>query len=276
MPFLAYIAIVVVGFSTILLELDWLTSPSAVNKPTAKIASTAVPPRALEPVAKVDGPNAALSPVFPTNPNAPRPAETAAAEPAPQPVVPAPVAPAAPVAAATAVAAPPPVAPVVAPAPQPVAQAAAPPQPVAQATPAPQPVAQAAIAPQPAAPQTAAQPAAQASANACNVQACAGTYQSFRASDCSYQPFDGGARRACVVSPDAARRAVSTPADAKVEPAAVRRLQSRVEYRRRNADDLDDADRRVRELPDVDADDNDDGAPAESRVIILRRDGPRW
>ena len=47
---------------------------------------------------------------------------------------------------------------------------------------------------------------AQASANACNVQACAGTYQSFRASDCSYQPFDGGARRACVVSPDLARR----------------------------------------------------------------------
>jgi len=31
----------------------------------------------------------------------------------------------------------------------------------------------------------------------CNVAACAGTYQSFDPDDCSYQPYDGGPRRAC-------------------------------------------------------------------------------
>jgi penicillin-binding protein 1A len=31
----------------------------------------------------------------------------------------------------------------------------------------------------------------------CNVDACAGTYSSFRSSDCSYQPYDGGPRRIC-------------------------------------------------------------------------------
>jgi penicillin-binding protein 1A len=31
----------------------------------------------------------------------------------------------------------------------------------------------------------------------CNVDACAGTYESFDASDCTYQPFDGGPRRLC-------------------------------------------------------------------------------
>ena len=31
----------------------------------------------------------------------------------------------------------------------------------------------------------------------CNVGACSGTYSSFRSSDCTYQPYDGGARRMC-------------------------------------------------------------------------------
>lgn len=31
----------------------------------------------------------------------------------------------------------------------------------------------------------------------CNVAACSGFYHSFRASDCTYQPFDGGPRRLC-------------------------------------------------------------------------------
>ena len=36
-----------------------------------------------------------------------------------------------------------------------------------------------------------------ASGDRCNVNACAATYSSFRTSDCTYQPFDGGARRMC-------------------------------------------------------------------------------
>jgi hypothetical protein len=35
------------------------------------------------------------------------------------------------------------------------------------------------------------------SPNRCDILACAGTYRSFRANDCTYQPFDGGARRLC-------------------------------------------------------------------------------
>jgi hypothetical protein len=35
------------------------------------------------------------------------------------------------------------------------------------------------------------------SSNRCDIQACAGTYRSFRANDCTYQPFDGGPRRLC-------------------------------------------------------------------------------
>jgi len=39
------------------------------------------------------------------------------------------------------------------------------------------------------------------SRNRCDIQACAGAYRSFRANDCTYQPFDGGARRLCEKSP---------------------------------------------------------------------------
>ncbi len=35
------------------------------------------------------------------------------------------------------------------------------------------------------------------SARTCNISVCTGFYQSFRASDCTYQPYDGGPRRVC-------------------------------------------------------------------------------
>ena len=38
----------------------------------------------------------------------------------------------------------------------------------------------------------------------CNVQACAARYSSFRAADCTYQPFGRGRRRACDLSPEVA------------------------------------------------------------------------
>jgi penicillin-binding protein 1A len=39
----------------------------------------------------------------------------------------------------------------------------------------------------------------QASGGACDVQVCAGIYRSFRASDCTYQPYSGARRRLCEV-----------------------------------------------------------------------------
>lgn len=47
----------------------------------------------------------------------------------------------------------------------------------------------------------AAQPEAAASNNRCDVQACASAYKSFRASDCTYQPYDGP-RRVCSKAPE--------------------------------------------------------------------------
>jgi penicillin-binding protein 1A len=44
-------------------------------------------------------------------------------------------------------------------------------------------------------------PTTQGEAPACDVQACARTYQSFRASDCTYQPFGSFTRRLCEKAP---------------------------------------------------------------------------
>ena len=46
----------------------------------------------------------------------------------------------------------------------------------------------------------------------CNLQACAARYSSFRSTDCTYQPFGGGARRTCDLSPEvASARAQKAP-----------------------------------------------------------------
>jgi membrane peptidoglycan carboxypeptidase len=52
--------------------------------------------------------------------------------------------------------------------------------------------------------QAAANPAPQASGQ-CDVAACSGTYHSFRAADCTYQPYSGGARRLCPLGAQSAR-----------------------------------------------------------------------
>jgi hypothetical protein len=36
-----------------------------------------------------------------------------------------------------------------------------------------------------------------AGASSCNIPVCSQFYHSFRASDCTYQPYDGGPRRVC-------------------------------------------------------------------------------
>ena len=80
MQFLAYIVVLLVSVSTILLELHWLTSRRRSRNRRFRQGRSAPVPRP-----KIEGPNAELSPVYPKQADAPRPVEAAA----PQAVAPA-------------------------------------------------------------------------------------------------------------------------------------------------------------------------------------------
>jgi hypothetical protein len=248
MQFLVYLTVLMVAISTVLLEVHWLTSPAPQPKPTVQAGAPPPPP-------KVEGPNAALSPIYPKKLDTPRPAESnsQAQNASPNtvqttsPTVPgsstsqqqsaattmvAPAQQPGPPAQATQLSAPPPQSP---PAQQPAsaqatgpmvaAEPATPPQQAQTAPPqesSPRPSGANAASQQkplrettgaamredntrqaPADPMgspnranNAQQNAQSSSSNRCDVQACASAYRSFRASDCTYQPFDG-VRRAC-------------------------------------------------------------------------------
>lgn len=86
--------------------------------------------------------------------------------------------------------------------------------------------------------ETAQADAQQASApNACNVQACSSAYRSFRASDCTYQPYDGP-RRLCTKSGGGD---VGTVAQSPLRAQSARRAAPRYEF--------DDVSRVVRAMP---------------------------
>jgi hypothetical protein len=261
MQFLAYIIVLAVSVSTILLELQWLTSPSRQPKPA--VQATAVP----VPRAKIDGPNVELSPVYP-KPEVPRsvgsvtgsPPENAQASAGsdvkPQAAVPAPVETSAKAepqqktepaqtadidtrvepkaeTSGAAVAAPPSVAP----------------EKTANAAPAAQPV---------------------AAKNSCDVQACARAYTSFSAADCTYQPFQGP-RQLCVKPPAQAQAQVQRKSvSATREPNAdVAREQSkRAEIGR--------AVQFLRGRRAVDEADFDEPMDVRGRDIMVRRPSWRW
>jgi hypothetical protein len=58
MQFLVYLTVLMVSVSTVLLEIHWLTTPPP--QPKSAVQASAPPPRPV-----VEGPNAALSPVYP-------------------------------------------------------------------------------------------------------------------------------------------------------------------------------------------------------------------
>jgi hypothetical protein len=271
MPFLAYIAVIIVGLSTVLLELDWLTKPSSVNKPATQVASMSVPPTV--PAAKANGSSPELSPTYPTNPNSPRiigPADdtaqsaehvTNAAQPIspavnmPLPMINAPASiPVAPettgtapqqnTAMATTTIAPPPttITETTSPSGQLPATSAAPPQ-------NPQAV-------------------AQHTQNSCDVQACSGSYRSFRASDCTYQPLEGGSRRVCMTAPGSSRKVASQPAGQMTDkPAGNRKIKSDMQKVREITEDS--------EVHVGDEVDIDPETPDGSRMIVIHHHGPR-
>jgi hypothetical protein len=249
MQFLVYLTVLMVSISTILLEVHWLTSPAPSPKPVIQ-ATSASPP-----TPKTEGPNAALSPVYPKKLDNPAPfdsvsnAQLSDAAAAPQ------AAPAQqPAAAAT-------------PAQSPAAQraaTAAPPQRSRAETIGDasheegtrQPVAGAMNVSNRAPQETAAAP----SSNRCDVQACAGAYRSFRASDCTYQSFEGP-RRVCGKTP-----VQRTAREQREEP-----------ERRKWSRELGDVDRST--VGQRIGDDDDEGAADfhdSSDWIVVRHLSPRW
>jgi hypothetical protein len=282
MPLIAYIAVVLVSLSGILFELDWLTKPKLESKPAMHASSA--PVTVARTIVKAEGPSKELNPVYPKNSDAPGAQETVASI-APSSEPPASTAASASVeTTAKAEAEPEPQAPpkttgqaaaettATAPPPDkaghnsgPAAASAAPPA-AASAAPAPPALASAPPPPAPAATPVA-QPVSTAAKNRCDVQGCAGAYKSFRASDCTYQPFQGP-RQVCVKPPEPARAA----AQPRVFDAdrAGRRLS--------RDDELRDVERTVRRITrdddaGFDRDPFDDG---DGRVIVVRRQGARW
>lgn len=210
MPFLAYIAIILVSVGGILFEVNWLTSPKLETKPAVQASTTAAPP-------KVAAATVAPRNVAPSVTMVPAAANTAPAA-----------------------------APAAAPAPEPVAAS----NHQAGTAPAISPAPFGAVdantnnAPNFSASETtrastdfkreftndakldstlsaaaAATPAIAASTNnKCDIAACSAAYQSFRASDCTFQPTEG-VRKVCDRAPEAAQRAAAPARDAQVEAA---------------------------------------------------------
>jgi len=228
MQFLVYLTVLMVSVSTVLLELHWLTSPAP--QPKSAVHASAPPP-------KVEGPSAALSPVYPRKAEAVEPAanalQPAAAEPQQQ---------------------------------TPAVQAQAQPQTKTQ----PETTGMAMRVENPTPPPTtapaqagvqqsfAAIPETSASNNRCDIQACASTYRSFRAADCTYQPFDGGERRLC------AKGATGTARSASSETPDFRER----EFGRRT--------RAIRSDDEDDAADMDDGERDEPRLFPFGGPRRRW
>ena len=286
MQFLVYIVVLLVALGGVLVELDWLTKPKLEPKLARQTASVAAPAPVAR--AKVDGPTVQLSPLYRAGaaPQGEQPAAASAPQAAPATTGSATVettgsggqAPSSQAAADQAAATN-----------QPAASSfsTAPPQSVASFQPA--------VAPQPAPPPPAREAAAPAanppepkstalqSNNRCDIDACAGMYQSFRASDCSYQPLEG-ARRACV-KPGAAQRATREPREQIVEPRERNAEQARKDSKRSKEAELRAVERKVRELTsrrDVSRalarqlPDDDDIAMPGRRVIVIQRQAPRW
>jgi hypothetical protein len=151
MQFMVYLTVLMVSVSTVLLEIHWLTTPPP--QPKSAVQASAPPPRP-----KVEGPSAALSPVYPKKLEPAQPTAETAGVPAR--------------------------------ADNASRSASASPPDNAQN-------AQAYAAP----PKRNETDAAAVSSNRCDVQACASSYKSFRASDCTYQPLDGP-RRVCGKAPE--------------------------------------------------------------------------
>lgn len=103
-----------------------------------------------------------------------------------------------------------------------------------------------------------------AAANSCAIDACGSAYRSFRASDCTYQPYSGP-RKVCELSDGAVQNASTIVAPQPRDTAPRSRMPSRV-------NDLDAAARVVRQLPEP----GDLEDVRGRRVIVIERPRLRY
>lgn len=103
-----------------------------------------------------------------------------------------------------------------------------------------------------------------AAPNSCAVDVCSNAYRSFRASDCTYQPYNGP-RKVCELSAGAVQNAGAAPLSQPRDVAPRGRVSDRVS-------DLDAAARVVRQLPGPDDFEDTRGR----RVIVIERPGFRY
>ena len=222
MQLLVYLALLTVSVSTVLLEVHWLTSPAPQPKPISQASSSPAP--------KTAGSSAALSPVSPKKPDAPRSAESNVQAEITSTVTPQSTgqdSPATPIASAAPTTLPEQVSPTTQ---SPAAQQPGIAQPIQQPASTPQSH-QAALSQAPTSRSSGTNEGSRQKSSAeltgdntreaaggppgamnhvdnpqrtpqgslnnrCDVQACAKAYRSFRATDCTYQPLDGQ-RRFC-------------------------------------------------------------------------------
>lgn len=110
-----------------------------------------------------------------------------------------------------------------------------------------------------------------AAPNSCAIDACGSAYRSFRASDCTYQPFNGP-RKVCELGPGVVQNASAIAAPQPSQPrdaAPPSRMSSPTANR---AGDLAAAARVVRQLPQPDRFDDVRGR----RVIVIEQPGLRY
>lgn len=115
---------------------------------------------------------------------------------------------------------------------------------------------------------------AQPTANRCDVQACGAAYHSFRAADCTYQPFEGP-RRACVAPPAAQPRSAERMRLREYDPRQERTARTFDQARAVRDYDSDGEEvpaaarpRPVRPVDDVEDDDYDTPRPP-GRVFLI-------
>jgi hypothetical protein len=244
MQFLVYLTVLMVSVSTVLLEVHWLTSPPPQPKAVVRTAAPV-------PVPKADGPNAQLSPVYPTKVDPPQNEQSTSVQQPPasnndasnnntRQAMQGTGTETTGVASrnegkesASSTVRPPPSQP----------NNSVPNKSVANSAPA---------APHTNQPANEEQPnPTRAASNKCDVQACASAYKSFRSEDCTYQPFEGP-RQFCAKPP--VQRTARDQREDRDRRGWTRNAEPRDGDRRARWRNYDDDDDRV-----TDMDDDDDG-----------------